>query len=568
MKLKNSFFYTLRQAPSDEESTSGALLVRAGFIKKTSAGIYSYLPLGYKVLSKIEQIICQEMDGIDCQQTLMPCLIPQDIYQASGRMEGFGSSVFKLKDRFDKPYALGPTHEELFAIAGSMKIKSYKDMPFSLYQMQTKFRDEPRPRFGLIRVREFIMKDAYTFDKDLAGLDAAYQKMFDAYIRIFDRLGVRYKIVRADTGIMGGLLSEEFQAITPIGEDTVVTCDSCGYASNLEITPCQKETGSADQSPLAKELIHTPNAKTIEEIAAFLHKEPSAFVKTLIYKADDKFVACLVKGSDEVNETKLAKHLKASDVVLANPEDVERLTRAKVGFAGPVGLDIPVIMDQDVSTMVNFIVGANKTDYHYVNVNLTDFTPAAVIDLRQVKEGDKCPNCGQPLHFAKGIEVGNTFKLGTKYSQAMNLYYQDENQKLQPVVMGSYGIGVGRTMAAIVEQNNDADGLIWPLAVAPYHVAIVIISTKDPQQNQAAADIYQRLTEAGVEVILDDRDERPGVKFKDMELIGIPMRITVGNKIAEGNVEFRLRTEADNQIMSVDQAVEKAIAAVNEALKH
>jgi len=567
MKLKNSFFYTLRQAPADEESTSGALLVRAGYIKKTAAGVYTYMPMGYKVLSNIEHIICQEMDGIDCQQALMPCLIPEDIYAASGRRAGFGHDMFSLKDRFDKALVLGPTHEELFAIAGAMKIKSHKDLPFSLYQMQTKFRDEPRPRFGLIRVREFIMKDAYTFDKDLAGLDVAYKKMFDAYVRIFDRLGIRYKIVRADTGIMGGLLSEEFQAIAPIGEDTVVMCDHCGYASNLEITPCQAPTASESQPYKEKQLVHTPDAGTIEQIAAFLHKQPADFVKTLIYKCDGKLYACLVRGDDEVNETKLSKALKATEVALAEPSDVERVTHAHVGFAGPIGLDVPVIMDQDVAVMRNFIVGANQTDYHYVDVNLSDFTAAMTIDLRQVKEGDRCPQCGQPLRFAKGIEVGNTFKLGTKYSQAMDLYFQDEQQKLQPVVMGSYGIGVGRTMAAIVEQNNDANGLIWPLSIAPYQVALVVINTKDEAQMKAANTIYDQLTAAGVEVIMDDRDERAGVKFKDMELIGIPMRVTVGNKIADGQVEFRLRTAADNQVMGIQEAIDLLIKTVQDARK-
>ena len=559
MKLRNSYFYTLRESPKDEESTSGILLNRAGFIKKSSSGVYMYMPMGYKVLMNIEDIIREEMNKTGCQELLMPCLISEDYYIASGRRANFGSSMFTLKDRFNKTMVLGPTHEELFAVAGGMKIRSYKDLPFSLYQFETKFRDEPRPRFGLIRVREFIMKDAYTFDKDLEGLDEQYAKIFQAYKNVFDRLGINYKIVKADTGVMGGLLSEEFQAITDIGEDTIVLCDSCDFSSNVEVAACVKDPNVSTAEELEKELVHTPNARTIEEVSSFLGKTPKDFVKTLIYKVDDKFVACLVRGDHEVNETKLQKAFQANEVSLAEPEDVVKITHAKVGFAGPIGLDIPVVMDQDVEGMKNFIVGANQTDYHYTNVNLKDFKADKIMDLRNIQHGDICPCCGGRIEFKKGIEVGNTFKLGDKYSKAMNLYYLDKENKLQPVIMGSYGIGLGRTMAAIVEQSHDDNGIIWPVSIAPYKVAIVLIKPEDETQKALADELYEKFMAAGIEPLMDDREERAGVKFKDIELIGIPMRITVGKMASEDKVEFRLRTASENEVLTSEEAFNKVI---------
>ncbi len=563
MKLRNSFFYSLRENPKDEESTSGILLNRGGYIRKSGAGVYMFMPLGLKVKTNIENIIREEMDKTGCQELIMPCIIPEEVFISSGRRDNFGSSMFSLKDRFGKPMVLGPTHEELFAMAASMKIKSYKDLPFSLYQMQTKFRDEPRPRYGLIRVREFVMKDAYTFDADLDGLDVAYKKIFDAYCRIFDRLHVNYKIVRADTGVMGGLLSEEFQAITPIGEDTVVLCDKCEFSSNIEVAKCHFELNPSKEEHLEKELVYTPDSKTIEEVSAFLGKQPTDFVKTLIYKVDDRFVACMVRGDREVNEVKLQKALGVSEVALAEATDVERITSAKVGFAGPIDLPVDVIADNEIQNMANFIVGANKTDHHYKNVNIEDFKVRMFMDLRNIMEGDTCPNCGGTIHFAKGIEVGNTFKLGDKYSKAMNLYYQDSNGQLQPVIMGSYGIGVGRTMAAIVEQNNDENGIIWPVNIAPYKVAIVLVNAKDETQAKLADEIYDRLMEAGIEPLMDDRDERAGVKFKDMDLIGIPMRITVGKAAVDGNVEFKLRTASEFQLLDYNAAIDKVIEISN-----
>ena len=555
MKLSNSYFYTLRENVKDEDSTSGNLLVRAGMIKKSSSGIYMIMPMGKRVLKKIEDIVREEMDNAGAQELLMPALIPEEIYEKSGRREAFGSNMFSLKDRYQKNYVLGPTHEELFTMAAMMKGSSYKDFPYNLYQIQTKFRDETRPRYGLIRVREFIMKDAYSFDRDEAGLHESYMKMFNAYKKIMDRCDLTYKIVKADTGAMGGSLSEEFQAITEIGEDVVVTCDGCDFSSNLEITEVIDTGVTSDEEEKAMEVVETPNAKTIEEVAAYFNRSADDFVKTLIYSVDGKTYAFLLKGNRELNETKVLKLLQANEIELASFDEVERVTHAKVGFAGPVGLDCPIIMDREVAHMKNFIVGANKTDHHIQNVNLKDFTVEKVADIAQVHEGDICPVCGKPLKFCKGIEVGNTFKLGTKYAEALGLEYQDENNKLHPVVMGCYGFGLERCMASIVEQHNDEAGIIWPVSVAPFTVAIVVVANKDEAQMRIGNELYEALRKEGIDVLLDDRKERPGVKFKDMELIGIPYRITVGKGIKEGKVEFRERTASENQEISIEDAV-------------
>ena len=553
MKLKNSFFYTLREDVKDEDSISGNLLVRAGFIKKNSAGVYMMLPLGFKVMQNIEAIIREEMDATGCQELLMPSLIPEDIYVSSGRRAGFGNSMFSLNDRKNQPYVLGPTHEELFAIAAKMKIRSYKDMPFSLYQIADKFRDEPRPRYGLIRVREFHMKDAYTFDKDEAGLDEAYAKQFQAYKNVMDRLGLDYKIVRADTGVMGGLLSEEFQAVTPLGEDILVLCDSCDFASNIEVSPAIAVEPAEIKGTETLTLVETPESRTIEEVVNFLKKPAEKFVKTLIYNVDGNAVAVMVRGDRDVNETKLRKLLNANEVELAEPEMVIAATGADIGFAGPIGIKCTLVMDKEVSYMSDFVVGANKTGYHYTGVNQEDFKADHVGDVRNIVEGDICPNCGGKVHFAHGIEVGNTFKLGTKYSKALDLQYLDANNQLQYVWMGSYGIGPGRCMAALAEQRSDENGLNWPVNIAPYKVAIVLISAKDEQQVKAADDLYEALRKQGIEVLLDDRDERPGVKFKDMDLIGIPYRVTVGRGVKDGKVELKTRATGDVQEVSLEE---------------
>ncbi len=549
MRLKSSFFYTIREDIKDEESASANLLVRSGMIKKVGNGIYMYMPLGLKVLKNIEKIVREEMNRAGALELIMPNILPESIFVESGRRDVFGDSMFGLKDRYKRDYVLGPTHEELFVLAAKEKVKSYKDFPFNLYQIGIKYRDEPRPRYGLIRIREFVMKDAYSFDADLEGLSIAYQKMYDAYRRIFDRLKIDYKIVTADTGAMGGLLSEEFQAISSIGEDTLVICEKCDYASNIEVSKCIFEKIDNNEPELEKELIYTPNAGTIEEVANFLNESADKFVKTLIYKVDNQFYACLVKGDRDVNEVKLQKLLNAVEVSLAEPDDVVELTNAHIGFAGPVGIGIPVIIDNDILNMKNFIVGANKSDYHYKNINLRDFEYKLVDDIKNVSVGDPCPKCNAPLIFKKGIEIGNTFKLGTKYAESLSLYYTDQYNKIKPVVMGSYGIGIERIMASIVEQRHDKNGIIWPINIAPFKVAIILINPNDERQQTIANSLYDNLNKEGIDVLLDDRDCRPGVKFNDIDLIGIPIRITIGYNIKENMVELKLRDE--NEVINV-----------------
>ncbi len=557
MKLKHSFFYTLRENAKDEESISGNLLTRAGMIKKTASGIYMFLPLGYKVMKNIEKIIKEEMENIGAGELLMPALIPEEVYISSKRRDAFGSDMFALKDRFSKSYCLAPTHEELFTIAAKAKIKSYKDLPFSIYQIQNKFRDEPRSRYGLIRVREFLMKDAYSFDMDEKGLNDSYNNMYNAYKKIFARLGVNYKIVKSDTGAMGGMLSEEFQAITDIGEDKLVICNSCGYAANADIANCTLLTEKTDEEIKIRELIKTPNAGTIEEVSNYLQEDKNKFVKTLIYKIDDKFYAVLVKGDMEVNEVKLKKLLKATDVALAQADEVEEITGSKIGFVGPIGIDIPIILDNEIMNMKNFIVGANKTDYHYKNANLEDFNYLLTADVRYITEDDCCPKCGKSLVFKNGIEIGNTFKLGTKYSEDFNLSYLNKENESTPVWMGCYGIGLGRCMASVVEQNNDDKGIIWPYEIAPFKVAIVVVNVNDRAQMDAANYLYDSLRKQKISTILDDRDERVGVKFNDMDLIGIPIRITIGNKISEQIVEIKRRKDIEFEEISLYDALLK-----------
>lgn len=553
MKLKNSYFYTLRENAKDEDSTSGNLLVRSGMIKKVSSGIYMYLPLGLKVLDNIKKIIKEEMDKTGATELLMPSLIPEEIYDVCGRNQALGSSMFHLKDRYNKPYVLGPTHEELFAIAAKSMVRSYKDLPFTIYQDAPKYRDEARPRFGLIRVREFFMKDAYSFDKDEEGLSESYKKMYDAYKNIFDRIGLNYAIVRADTGVMGGSLSEEFQAITDIGEDILVLCDKCNYASNLEIATHKIETKKETKKAL--ELVATPNAKTIDEVCSYLNLDVTKSVKALLMNIDDELVAFFIRGDRELNETKVTKLLNCEEVLFASDELISK-SNAAPGYTGPINLKgAKIIIDEEVKTMTNFVVGANKEGYHYINANLSDFNYDLCADIVNVKENDICPNCGGKLYFKKGIEIGNTFKLGTKYSEKFGLTYLDENNKSNPVVMGCYGIGPGRIFASLVEQNNDEKGIIFPLSVAPFKVCIAALNTKDDTCMEVANKLYDELNKAGIDTLLDDRDERPGVKFNDLDLLGIPIRITLGKKLSENKVEFKLRKETESIDLDLNDVV-------------
>jgi len=563
MKLSENYFYTLREDAKDEESVSGNLLVKSGMFKKIGNGIYMKMPLGQKVWENVKAVVRKNMNEAGASEVTMPMLLPIDVFQKSGRYEAFGPSIFKLNDRYNRPYVLGPTHEEFFVLASMMKSKSYKDFPYTLYQIGNKYRDEVRPRLGLIRTREFTMKDAYSFDINQEESDKSYQKQFEAYHKICKEIGLNYVVVRADTGVMGGLLSEEFQAITDVGEDILVLCDECDYASNIEVSKCLDIEVQNNEEKKDKEKIHTPHVGTIEELVNYLNEDAEKFVKTLIYNVDGKFYACMVQGNKEVNEVKIQKLLNAKEVVLAEADDVIRITNANVGFAGPIGLDIPIIMDNEIKYMKNFIVGANETDYHYINVNVEDFKVEIIADIRNVQEGDICPKCSKGhVHFKKGIEVGNTFKLGTKYSESLGLNYSDENNELKPVVMGCYGIGIERIIAAIVEQNHDDKGIIWPMNIAPYKVAIVLISDKDEKQIEVANKLYEELNNLGIETILDDRKERPGVKFNDMDLIGIPVRITVGKKVEENQVEFKLRNGDEVEVIEIEKVIEKIEATI------
>ena len=553
MRLSKEFFYTLRENASDEDSISGNLLVRAGYITKVSNGIYAKLPLGIKVTENIKQIVRQCMNEKGATEVIMPSLIPIEIFEKTGRAENFGSSMFTLCDRVNRKYALGPTDEEMFALISLNKVKSYKDLPYTIYQMGTKFRDEMRPRLGLIRTREFTMKDAYSFDANLESLSESYNKMFEAYKKIFETVGLNFVIVRADTGVMGGLLSEEFQAISDTGEDILVLCDSCDYASNLEIS----QTVIAEKQDVEEkelELVETPNKHSIEDVTNYLKLDEKQAVKAMLMNVDNELVILFIRGDRELNESKVLKLLGAKEIAFADDELIAK-SNAVPGYTGPVGLNAKIVIDAEILNMKNFCCGANKEGFHYINVNVKDFKYDVVGDIVNVKEGDICPKCGGKLVFKKGIEVGNTFKLGTKYSEGMGLNYLDENNKLNPVVMGSYGIGIERIVAAIVEQSHDEKGIIWPINVAPYKVAIVVINPKDEEQLNAGNELYAKLNEMGIDTLIDDRTERAGVKFNDIDLIGIPIRITIGKKINEGLLEIKKRNEEEAKNCEIKEIV-------------
>ena len=555
MRLSKDFFYTIKENITDEDSNSGKLLVKSGMIKKISNGIYAKMPLGQKTIQNVENIVRKYMNEAGANELKMPSLLPMEIYEMAGRKDAFGSSMFKLNDRYNREYALGPTHEELFAITSMNKVKSYRDLPFTIYQIGNKYRDEMRPRLGLIRVREFTMKDAYSFDTDYEGLDVSYKKMFDAYNKIFTELGLNYKIVKADTGTMGGILSEEFQAVTDIGEDTLVFCDKCGFSSNLEITPCRSCENSNEEEKML-EMVETPNRHTIEEVSEYLKLDIKQTVKALLMNIDNELVVLFVRGDRELNETKVLKLLNKQEIGFADDELIAT-SNAVPGYTGPIGLNAKIIIDNEVLKMKNFCCGANKEGYHYINANIKDFTYDLTGDIVNVKEGDICPNCGEKLVFKKGIEVGNTFKLGTKYSECVGLNYLGDDNKNHPVVMGCYGIGIERILSAIVEQNNDEKGIIWPMNVAPYKVAIVVINPKEEQQLEVGNKLYNELNKIGIDTLIDDRTERAGVKFNDIDLIGIPIRITVGKKVSDNLVEIKLRKEETSEETIIQDAISR-----------
>ena len=537
MKMSKMLMLTLREVPAEAEIASHKLMLRAGLMRKMASGIYNYMPLGLKVLKNVENIIREEMNNAGAQEFLASALIPAELWQESGRWDAYGAEMFRVKDRNSRDFCLGPTHEEVFTDIARNEIKSYKQLPVNLYQIQTKYRDERRPRFGVMRSREFVMKDAYSFDKDQAGLDASYERMHEAYVKIFNRCGLDAKAVSADSGAIGGANSAEFMVKSEVGEDDVVFCTKCDYAANIEKAEAKAELAEKEDL-LEKEEVETPEVKTIEDLEKFFNVSAKKFAKTLIFNADGKIVAVMVRGDREVNEVKVSNALgTVINLDMATPEEVYKATNAKVGFAGPIGLKVDTLLvDEEVSKMYNFVVGANKTGYHFKNVNYGRDFEGTVGDFRNVTEGETCPVCGEKITISRGTEVGHIFKLGTKYSEAMHGDFIDEDGKKKPFLMGCYGIGVTRTLASIIEQHNDENGIIWPLSVAPYHVSVIPVNIKNEEQMEAAEEIYSALEQIGVEVLMDDRNERAGVKFKDSELMGIPMRVTVGKKIGENIV--------------------------------
>jgi prolyl-tRNA synthetase len=551
MLLSRALVPTVKEAPADATNASHVLLTRAGFIRRVGAGIYDYLPLGYRVLRKVEAIVREEMDRSGALEILMPALLPAEYFKETGRWDLYGSVLFRLKDRKGGDYHLGPTHEEIVTDIARREIRSWRDLPKNLYQVQVKFRDEPRPRGGLLRGREFVMKDAYSFDADEAGAMASYEAMRKTYVRIFDRMGLRYRMVQADSGAIGGSTSAEFQVLVDSGEDAIVACDKCDYAANVEAAEPPKATALGTRQPGSPSKVATPTQRTIDEVASFLGVDKTATLKSLLYRAKDgpnaaHVVMAVVRGDHELNELRLARALGATEVFLATDEDVERETRAKTGFAGPVGFDPKrTYVDPDAAVVRGGVAGANETGHHLKDVWFGRDYMGEIVTLRLVRAGDPCPKCGSALGAYKGIEAGHIFVLGTKYSQAMGALYSDEKQQQKPIVMGCYGIGVSRLVATTIEQHNDDNGMRWPMSVAPYQVHLVTIGKEDAVLAAARA-LHDALEAAGVEVLWDDRDERPGVKFKDADLIGVPLRVTLGAKgLASGNVELKPRTEPD-----------------------
>ncbi len=562
MRYSSYFIPTYREIPADAEIISHQLMLRAGLIRKLTSGIYTYLPAGLRSVKKVEQIVREEMNRAGAIEVLMPAVQPADLWKESGRWDFYGRELLRFRDRHNRDVCFGPTHEEVITDLVRKEIHSYKQLPINLYQIQTKFRDEIRPRFGLMRGREFIMKDAYSFDVDEAGAGRSYEKMYEAYIRIFQRCGLRFRAVEADSGAIGGSYSHEFMVLADSGEDQTVSCHQCKYAANLERAEVSPgPTGTPAEAPdiLELEEVHTPDIKTIDELAAFLSTSPDRLLKTLVYLVDEKeIVAALVRGDHEINETKFRNFLGAQTVELAGPETVSETTGAPTGFAGPMGLKVKIVADRSVQTMTNLVAGANRKNFHMKNVNLDrDFQVEQFGDIRTITPSDPCPKCGGEIEFKRGIEVGHVFKLGTKYSKAMNAVFLDERGKEELTVMGCYGIGVGRTVAAAIEQNHDRDGIIFPIPIAPFEVILLPLQMHEKEVVEATETICNALLERGVEVLMDDRDERAGVKFMDADLLGIPVRVTVGKRgVKKGEVEMKLRTEKETQSILLKDAVD------------
>jgi len=544
-------FKTFREAPADAEIKSHKLLVRGGYIKKQGMGSYIYLPLALRVIDKINNVIREELDGVGCSEVLMPMLLSQDVYEH--RITKFGSSMFRFQDRNGKDFCLGPTHEEVFTNLVKDNVTSYKQLPMILYQIQTKFRDEVRPRFGLQRTKEFIMKDAYSYDRDLAGLNKSFDLMSDAYSKIFNRLGLDFVKVEADNGAMGGSGSREFMVKNDVGEDEIIVCHDCGYAANTEKAECVFKEEKQNVKLLEKSLVKTPSVKTIDELCSFLNTDSKQFVKVVAYNYDKGVVLALVRGDREVEEVKLINHLNTIKLEMASSQDIQTIGSV-AGFIGATKdlKNCVVVADNEIKNMANFVIGGNKEDYHYVNVNLTDLKVDNFIDLRKAVKGDICPRCGKALDLIRGIEVGHIFKNETTYTEALDCKYLDENGKSQLMQMGCYGIGVTRTLSSIVEQYGDENGIVWPEIIAPYQVYITTANWKDEQQSQTCEKVYKELLNKGVEVLFDDRKENIGLKLKDAELIGIPKIVVIGRDIADGKVEVIERKTLEKQIVELN----------------
>ena len=575
MKLSQMHFRTLREVPTEAEIPSHILLLRAGMIKKVAAGIYSYMPMGWRTIRKIEQIIREEMDAKGAEEIYTQNVQPAELWKESGRWDAYGPEMWRLKDRNDREFCLGPTAEEVFTDIVKSDVSSHRQLPRMIYQITDKYRDEARPRYGMMRSRVFIMKDNYSFDKDAAGLDESYDKMYEAYSNVFSRCGLNFRPVEADTGAIGGSNSHEFTALCEYGESEIAYCDCCDLAATVEKAACVDAAPQDDTAMLPLEKVHTPGTKTIDEVATFLKLDKKQTIKALLFVTYDAegneqgYVAVFLRGDRELNMTKLVNALDIPEYAIAFADEAKMAaaTGCVGGFTGPMHLhDCRIVVDSELPGLRNLCAGACETDHHYINVNYgRDYKGDIVTDLKTLKEGDACPICGAPVRHARGVEVGQIFKLGTKYSAPMHAVYKDENQQDQLIWMGCYGIGVSRTFQAIIDmpQNHDESGIIWPMAVAPYHVIITEVKPGDEAQDAVSQKIYDALTKAGVEVIWDDRNERPGVKFKDADLIGIPVRITVGKLAGEGIVEYKRRRDADKREIGVEEAIAAAIEIVN-----
>ena len=572
MLFTKALIPTVKEVPSDATNVSHVMLLRGGYVRRVGAGMYDFLPLGLRVLRKVESIVREEMDRAGALEILMPALLPAEYFRETGRFDRFGDTLFRLKDRKGADFHLGPTHEEIVTDIARREIKSWRDMPKNLYQIQTKFRDEPRPRGGLLRCREFIMKDAYSFDATEEGAKASYEAMRLAYTRAFDRMGLTYRLVAADSGAMGGSTSAELQVLADSGEDAIVACQKCEYAANVEAATVMAKASEAAADPHGERTkVHTPKVGSIEDVSAFLKLPKDKFLKSLVYLAGEVAVMAVVRGDHEVNEIRLARALGVDEVFLANEADVKKATGAPVGFAGPAGFAGKIVVDRAASFVVNGVTGANERDQHFTNVNMgRDFT-GDVADIRLAQEGDDCPSCGAEgsLKAYKGIEGGHIFILGTHYSQQMGATFLDEAQAKKPIVMGCYGIGISRLVATSIEQRNDENGILWPMSLAPYHVHLVTLG-KEPEVAAEGKKLYDALWAAGVEVLWDDRDERPGVKFKDADLLGMPLRVTIGAKgLAARQIEVKARTEKDpkkSELVGLDEAATVLTARVKTAL--